>query len=59
MMAAIFDNDVQWRSPNLNSHTIANGKFRFVRANTLAQPKRHTQAQIEAMRDSMHQEQVV
>lgn len=61
-MAAIFTNNMQWSSENLNSHTIANSKFMFVEVNTHARPK-YRQAQIWApmlsTSDVMPQEQAV
>ncbi|MBK4783575.1 MAG: hypothetical protein FT714_03575 [Pantoea sp. Pent] len=61
-MAAIFDNDMQWSSANLDSHISTEDKFRFVEVNTLVRPEWH-QAQKWALmlstRDAMLQEQAV
>ncbi len=61
-MAAIFANNMQWSSANLDSHTSTENKFRFEEVNTLARPEWH-QAQKWALmlstRGAMPQEQAV
>lgn len=61
-MVAIFANNMQWSSANLDSHTSTEDKFGFVEVNTLARPEWHP-AQIWTLifstRDVMSQEQAV
>lgn len=61
-MAAIFANDKQWSSANLNSHTNTDNKFRFVEADTLTKPKchhDHIRSLMLSKRGALPQEQAV